>query len=78
MLVGKKEISLMKDNELELQQGLNIDVIKDISRIKKEPSWMTDFRLKSYDAFNKISMPSFGPKIDLDFKLGLTPQEWSV
>jgi len=57
----------MKDKEVELKKGLNIDVIKDISRIKKEPSWMTDFRLKSYDAFNKISMPTFGPKIDIDF-----------
>ena len=42
MLVGKKEISLMKDNEVELKKGLNIDVIKDISRIKKEPSWILD------------------------------------
>ncbi len=31
------------------QKGLNEEIIKDISRNKNEPSWMLDFRLKSYE-----------------------------
>ena len=33
---------------------LTSDVVKKISSIKNEPSWMTDFRLKAYDAFTSI------------------------
>jgi len=66
ILAGKKETSLMKD-EIELKKGLNIDVVKDISKIKKEPSWMTDFRVNAYNAFIKTPFPSFGPKLDINF-----------
>lgn len=47
--------------------GINEDVIKEISSLKKEPEWITDFRLESYKAFIDLDMPSFGPKIDIDF-----------
>ncbi len=56
----------MKD-EIELKKGLTLDVVKDISRIKKEPSWMTDFRVNAYNAFVKIPFPTFGPKLDINF-----------
>src|SRR5574344_728354 len=46
---------------------LTKEVVKQISEIKKEPSWMLDFRLTSLDAFNKRSNPSFGPKLDIDY-----------
>ena len=52
---------------IELEKGLNIDVVKTISKIKKEPEWMTDFRINSYKAFEKMPMPDFGPKLDIDF-----------
>ena len=39
------------NNEIELKKGLTIDVVKDISEIKKEPSWMTDFRVNAYNTF---------------------------
>lgn len=47
--------------------GLDIEVIKKISNIKKEPSWMANFRLQSFKAFLKHEMPDFGPKINLNF-----------
>jgi len=47
--------------------GLNIDKIKEISNIKNEDSWILDYRLKSYDLFNKLDYPSFGPKANIDF-----------
>jgi Fe-S cluster assembly protein SufB len=46
-------------------KGLSLDVVKAISHYKKEPSWMTDFRIKAYEAFVKRPNPSFGP--DLSF-----------
>ena len=38
--------------------GLDENKIIEISKIKKEPKWMTDFRLNSYKAFRKISNPA--------------------
>ena len=47
--------------------GLDKKKIESISKIKNEDSWVLDYRLKSYDLFNSLSMPSFGPKYDIDF-----------
>ena len=47
--------------------GLNKENIKKISEIKQEDDWVLDYRLKSYDIFEKLDMPDFGPKFDLDF-----------
>ncbi len=57
----------MLNSEIELKKGLNEEVVRDISRIKGEPVWMRDFRLKSYECFKKMPMPSFGPKLDINF-----------
>ena len=48
-------------------KGLSEEHIKEISKIKEEDPWVLDFRLKSYELFNKQDMPNFGPKFDLDF-----------
>lgn len=50
-------------------EGLNEDVIRQISKAKNEPKWMLDFRLKAYQTYLKAPMPNFGPdltKIDFD------------
>ncbi len=47
--------------------GLNEEKVKQISKIKQESSWIKDFRLMGYQSFIKQSMPSFGPRIDLNF-----------
>jgi Fe-S cluster assembly protein SufB len=47
--------------------GLSEDVIRAISAYKQEPEWMLEFRLKAFHIFEKMPMPSFGPKIDMDF-----------
>lgn len=46
-------------------KGLDEDVVRAISKIKGEPEWMLDYRLKSLKAFEKLPMPSYGP--DLSF-----------
>ena len=40
--------------------GLSAQVVADISKIKNEPKWMRDFRLKSYKIFLDKKMPEWG------------------
>lgn len=48
-------------------RGLTEEVVRAISKEKKEPQWMLDFRLKSFKAYQKIKDPDFGPDLsDLD------------
>ena len=46
---------------------LTKDDIKNISSIKEEPSWMLDFRLKSFDYFINAKEPNFGPRLNIDY-----------
>ena len=50
------------------QKGLNREVVENISRMKGEPQWMLDFRLKALEHFQKRPMPNWGPTLkDLNF-----------
>jgi len=42
------------------KKGLSRGTVEEISRIKNEPEWMLDFRLRSYDIFMKKPMPVWG------------------
>ena len=48
-------------------KGLNKDNIKLISKFKNEDKSVLKFRLKSYEKFNTLDLPSFGPKLNIDF-----------
>ena len=48
-------------------KGINKSVVESISIQKKEPKWMRDFRINSYNAFESISDPNFGPALNIDF-----------
>jgi len=51
------------------QRGLSREVVENISRMKSEPQWMLDFRLKALEHFQKRPMPTWGADIsglDLD------------
>ena len=73
----QKEIDSLKDykygfstdiENTKAPKGLNEDVIKFISNIKKEPQWMLDFRLKAFESFKQLKEPDWQkpkyPKID--------------
>lgn len=47
--------------------NLTTETIKEISKIKKEPKWMLDFRLKSLEKFLELNNPDFGPELKIDF-----------
>ncbi|MDH5717674.1 MAG: Fe-S cluster assembly protein SufB [Spirochaetia bacterium] len=42
------------------EKGLNEEIVRSISRIKNEPEWMRDYRLKSYQTFLEKPMPKWG------------------
>jgi len=46
---------------------LTRDVVENISKIKNEPDWMRDFRIKAFESFDKMENPSWGPELDIDF-----------
>ena len=48
---------------------LNVETVKEISKIKKEPKWMTDFRVKAFKFFDDAKQPNFGPPIEIDFDI---------
>lgn len=51
------------------EAGLSASVVKEISEVKDEAKWMRDFRLKSYEIFKEMTLPTWGAdlsKIDFD------------
>ena len=46
---------------------LTEDLVKEISKTKEEPKWMTDFRIEAYKEFIKQKEPNFGPKLHIDY-----------
>jgi Fe-S cluster assembly protein SufB len=46
------------------KKGLNRDVVIEISKMKGEPDWMTEFRLKALDIFYQKPMPKWGGNLD--------------
>ncbi|QQE81176.1 Fe-S cluster assembly protein SufB [Alicyclobacillus sp. SO9] len=58
-----KDVSVVK-----FQKGLNKKIVEQISMMKNEPGWMTDFRLRSLELFEKQKMPNWGGDLsDLNF-----------
>ncbi len=52
-----------ENNVFKSRRGLDADVVRDISRMKKEPQWMLDFRLKSLAEFEGRPMPNWGSEV---------------
>lgn len=48
-------------------KGLNEEKIKTISKLKQESDEILKYRLNCYKLFTKLSLPKFGPKINIDF-----------
>lgn len=50
-----------------MKEKLNKEFIIKLSHLKNEPSWMLDFRLKSFEAFLELENPDFGPELSFSF-----------
>jgi Fe-S cluster assembly protein SufB len=58
-----KDVSIFRS-----KKGLTKEIVEEISKIKNEPKWMLEFRLKSLETFYKMPMPLWGGDLaDLDF-----------
>ena len=52
----------------EFPKGINEKIVEEISRIKNEPQWMTEFRLKAYRHFVSRPLPMWGADLThIDF-----------
>lgn len=50
------------------QKGLNAEIVAQISAMKSEPAWMTEYRLKAYQLFLDKPMPTWGSDLSgIDF-----------
>jgi len=51
------------------KKGLTKDTVREISKLKDEPEWMLNFRLRAYDVFMKKPMPQWGGDLNkIDFQ----------
>lgn len=58
-----KDVSIFRT-----EKGLTPNIVKEISKMKEEPQWMLDYRLKALDHFYKRPMPQWGGDLSgLDF-----------
>ena len=49
-------------------RGLSRSIVEQISKLKNEPAWMLEYRLRAYQHFLDRPMPDWGPSLDeLDF-----------
>lgn len=47
-----------------IESGLSAEIIEKLSEEKEDPAWMREFRLKSLELYNKLSVPQWGPGIE--------------
>ena len=57
---AKHNFSMPEVSNVKTNRGLDAKTVRDISKYKKEPKWMTDFRLNSYAIFKKYKLPTWG------------------
>ena len=60
----KNIYNIKNNNEYDKREiGLNEEIIKNISKEKKEPEWMLNIRLKALEFFNNLDIPNWGPDL---------------
>ncbi len=45
-------------------KGLTADIVADISKLKNEPGWMLEHRLRSLEIYHRTPLPVWGPPLD--------------
>ena len=45
-------------------KGLTADIVADISKLKNEPPWMLEHRLRSLEIYHRTPLPVWGPPLD--------------
>ena len=57
------DIKNVDKSKYKSQSGLTEYIIRDISARKNDPDWMLEFRLKSLEVYNQLSLPNWGPDL---------------
>lgn len=57
------DIKNKDDYEFKMKKGLNRKIVEEISKMKNEPEWMREIRLKALEAYNRLEMPTWGPDL---------------
>ena len=56
----KYGFSVPENYAFKARKGLDEDIVREISWMKKEPAWMTEYRLRGYHHFLERPMPQWG------------------
>ena len=56
------DIKNKDDYEIKIQ-GLNREIVEEISRLKNEPDWMLEIRLKALKMYEELELPTWGPDL---------------
>lgn len=65
----KYGFSMPENYQFKAKKGLSAAMVAAMSKMKKEPKWMTDFRLKSLKTFEEKPMPNWGGDLSkIDFE----------
>jgi len=49
--------------EFKMRKGLSKEIVMEISKMKNDPDWMLDIRLKALETYNKLELPTWGPDL---------------
>src|SRR6476469_7467752 len=49
-----------EQGQLRARQGISREVVAELSKVKEEPDWMADKRLRSLEIFERKPMPTWG------------------
>ncbi len=57
------DIKNKDEYDFKIQKGLTREIIEEISKQKKDPQWMKEFRMKALEVYEKLELPTWGPDL---------------
>ena len=66
--INKYDFRTQTQGVFKARKGIDAEIVAQISKMKEEPEWMLEFRLRSLDIFHSKPMPKWGGSIDIDFQ----------
>lgn len=66
--INKYDFRTETNSVFKARKGIDEEIVRQISALKKEPQWMLDFRLHALKVFNSKPMPTWGGAINIDFQ----------
>lgn len=51
------------DFDFKMKKGLSEEIVREISKKKNEPKWVLEIRLKAFETYDKLDLPTWGPSL---------------